>query len=255
MIQAGLLNFHFYGLIIGLGILAGYKVSQKRLSDFKLGIESFDKVFFFMILFGLIGARLYHVLDYWSYYQSNLVAVFLLWRGGLATYGAIFGAIFGLALFLLKQNRLRLFLSWTDVIAPGALLAQAIGRWGNFFNQEAFGLPTNLPWSIYIAPQNRPTQYQSFSSFHPVFFYESIWNLVGFILLSKYFTKPKAKGTPTGFYLLWYGVGRFFLEFLRFDTAIISGVKVAQITSILAIIIGSLLLYHRRQGVTSVKSN
>lgn len=222
--------FHLYGLIIGIGIILGYRLFQKRIRNFGLKKEDLDKVFFCVSVGAMIGARLYHVLDFDTYYSSHPLEVFYLWNGGLAIYGALLGGFLALFVYLFKENKLDRFVGWMDALSPGVLLSQAIGRWGNFVNVESYGPQTNLPWSLYLVSQN---QYV-----HPLFLYESLWNILGVFLLLKYFTKPKIPGLSLGFYLLWYPLGRFFIEFLRTDTATFGNFKVAQLLSLFAILIG-----------------
>jgi phosphatidylglycerol:prolipoprotein diacylglycerol transferase len=237
--KLGLLNFYLYGLLVGLGIVAGYHLIKRRLTKYPGNEKDFNSLFLFISLTSLVGARLYHILDFRLYYLSHPLEVFHLTSGGLAIYGAIAGALGGLGFALWKWGKLSLFFRWTDILAPGALLAQAVGRWGNYINQESFGPPTNLPWAVYINQ----------SYFHPLFLYESLWNLLGCFILLKKIYNHKKPGASLGFYLLWYGVGRFFIEFLRSDTAIIFGVKVAQALSLVAIVTGIYLILRRSPKV------
>ncbi len=237
-------QFHLYGLIIGLGVLAAYHLTQKRLRCLKIG-SSLDQLFLFLLPSSLIGARLYHVLDHWQYYSRDLLQIFSLASGGLAIYGAIIGGIIGLILFLYLKKQLSYLLLYFDLLAPGVLLAQAIGRWGNYVNQEAFGPPTTFPWGVYISLKNRPIQYQNSAFFQPLFLYESLWDLLGVYLILKFFSKPRSHGLTFGFYLLWYGLGRFYLETFRFDTAVFSGFKVAQVLSFFAVAIGLVFVFKR----------
>ena len=167
-----------------------------------------------IIPLGIIGARLYHVIDLWDYYRQNPSLIF--GGAGLGIFGAVIGGIIGLIIYAKwkKINTLR----WLDIISPGLILAQAIGRWGNYFNQELYGYPTDLPWAIYIDPAHRIQGYETYSHFHPLFFYEFLVNFSGFILLMIIGRKLKHRlldGDIFSLYVVWYGTGRFFLENLK----------------------------------------
>ena len=154
-------------------------------------------------------------------------------KGGLGIFGGILGGIIGLWFYSRKRKE-RFFLL-LDVMAIGLPIGQMIGRWGNFFNQELYGLPSNLPWSIYIKPENRLIEVMNFERFQPLFLYESLWSLVGFLGLWWLIWREKlevGKGGVLMAYLGWYGLGRFWLEFLRLDAWQISGVNVAQVISL-----------------------
>ena len=170
------------------------------------------------LIFGAIfGARFYYVFLNWRFYSANLGEICKIWHGGLAIHGAILGGIFVLLFlhFIKKIN----FLIFADVLACVFPLGQAIGRWGNFFNQEAFGAPCNYFYCLYIEPKFRPLEYLTFDYFHPTFLYESLYNFILFIILS--FLYLKCPKLPNGFfllfYLMFYSFGRFFIELLRID--------------------------------------
>jgi len=241
--------FHLYGFFIGLGIVIGAWISEqtRKTLDSKHSIinASIYDVLPWVVIPGILGARLYHVIDYWSYYSQNLTEIFYLWNGGLGIYGGILGGTVGLGIYLsikvwkeLKKKEIKewfhcftaqLF-NWLDVIAFGLPLGQAIGRIGNYFNQELYGLPTNLPWGIYINPENRLPGFAGFSKFHPLFAYEAIWDIIIFIILIT-IIKRKNKlrlGSYFFIYLGLYGLGRFFLEFLRINPWSIGRINVAQ---------------------------
>lgn len=215
----------YYGLFIALGIAAGTWLAGRELErkgyDGALALDSL----FFVVPLGFIGARIYHVVtDYELYAGDPFPGVFEVWNGGLGIYGAVIGGFLGILLFSWYRGIGPL--TFADAAAPGLILAQAIGRWGNYFNQELFGRPTDLPWAIRIAPENRPTGYTDAETFHPTFLYESIWNLViAFALLwiARRFADRLRDGDVLLLYVSLYSLGRFFVETLRIDPAFIIG--------------------------------
>ena len=177
MFTVGPVTFHLYGLMIGLGVLVGAWVASKK--DKKIW-----DCLVWVIGGGIIGARLYHVVDWWSYYSQHLSQIPAVWQGGMGIYGGILGGILGLWIYTRRREEPNLrLLKLLDVGALGLPLGQAIARWGNYFNQELYGLPTNLPWGIYIRPENRLLEVMDFKYFHPLWLYESLWCLIIFIII------------------------------------------------------------------------
>jgi phosphatidylglycerol---prolipoprotein diacylglyceryl transferase len=224
--EAGPLTLRYYGLCIVLGIIVGTWLTSRQLAsrgyDGALALESL----FFVTPLGVVGARLYHVAtEYNAQYASNpLPSVLEVWKGGLGVYGGVAGGFLGLLLF--GWYRAISPLTFADAAAPGLVLGQAIGRWGNYFNQELFGQPSYLPWSIYIAPQHRPAQFADATSFHPTFLYEAIWDvLVCLVLLwvVRRFSERLKAGDVFMLYVSLYSLGRFFVETLRVDQAFMIG--------------------------------
>ncbi len=248
IIEIGPFTLHLYGLLIALGILAGWYVAKKRAHAYKIDPKIFDSWSLTIPLFlGLMGARLYHVLDYWPAYMGDPAKIIQIQNGGLGIWGALAGALLGL--FLVGRIEKINLLSVLDLAAPSMALGQAIGRVGNWINQEGFGPPTNLPWKVYIDPQNRPEQYINSMYFHPSFLYESILNLSAFALLLYISKKTKKPGQIFASYLILYGVIRLALEFYRIDTWQIGEVKVAQIIALVSISAGIGLLKRMHKGV------
>ncbi|MDA2936407.1 prolipoprotein diacylglyceryl transferase [Patescibacteria group bacterium AH-259-L05] len=194
------------------------------------------------ILYGLIGARLYHVLSELPYYIEHPLQIFMIWRGGLGIFGALVGGALALWWYGKKHN-LR-FLLFADIFAPGIIIAQAIGRWGNYFNSELFGLPTSKAWGIPIAFVHRPAAFMKYEYFHPTFLYESLWNIVVFIVLFLVFKQIyRRKGSSAGkvfaLYLILYSLGRFLIEFIRIDPQPeFFGLRLAQMVAIGAFVVG-----------------
>lgn len=218
--QFGPFAMRYYGLFIALGIVAGTWLTSKELTRRGLdGALALDALFFIIPL-GFIGARLYHVMTDWQLYTNNPMGVFEVWNGGLGIYGAV--ALGFVGAYIFSRVRGISLLTFADAAAPGIILAQAIGRWGNYFNQELFGRPSNLPWAIEIAPQNRPVGYEKFSTFQPTFLYESIWNLLvalALLWIARRFSDRLKRGDIFLLYVSLYSVGRFFVETLRIDVA------------------------------------
>lgn len=234
MFTVGPVTFHLYGLMIGLGVLAGTWVASKK--DQKI----WDSLVW-VIGGGIIGARLYHVIDLWGYYREHLSQIPAVWQGGMGIYGGILGGILGLWIYTRRREEPNLlFLKLLDAGAVGLPLGQAIARWGNYFNQELYGRPTSLPWGIYIRPENRLLSVWEYERFHPLWLYESIYCLIIFIIIIKIIKIiPIGKGKVFAIYLGLYGLGRFFLEFLRIEAWTIGGINVAQVIS-LGLILGAL---------------
>ncbi len=238
--------FHLYGLCIGIGIWVGLFLAgkaQKRLAKYDkdyLKID-LDNVLLWVLVPGIIGARLYHVIDLWSYYIVSPVEALMLWKGGLGIYGGLAGGLVGLLIYLnVSKNRSKLT-HVLDIIAFALPVAQAIGRMGNFFNQELFGLPTNLPWGIWIEPSNRSGTYVSASHFHPLFAYEAILNLALFGVMWRILQKKKNPGVFFAVYLTGYGIIRFLLDYLRIDPWRIGILTTAQWISCLLVLFGTYL--------------
>ncbi|MDP8973022.1 MAG: prolipoprotein diacylglyceryl transferase [Actinomycetota bacterium] len=226
--EVGPFALRWYGLCIALGIAAATWLTVRELNRRGYdGAMALDALFFVVPL-GFIGARIYHVITDYDLYDGDphsfFPGIFEVWNGGLGIYGAVIGGFLGLLIFA----RLRGIsaLAFADAAAPGLILAQAIGRFGNYFNQELFGRPSDLPWAIEIAPENRPPQFNDAASFHPTFLYESIWNfLVCLVLLfvARRFANSLENGDIFLLYVCLYSVGRFFVETLRIDPAFLIG--------------------------------
>lgn len=239
MIFIGPLGIHLYGIIVAIAVLVVYVLVRKRTKKYTLPQNNMENIFFIVMILSLIGARLYHVIDKWIYYESHPMQIIAIWNGGLGWYGAFSGGLVGIliSVSILKINIFKL----TDLFLPGVAVGQAIGRWGNYFNQEAFGPPTNLPWGVFIKPDNRPLIWENFTKFQPLFLYESIAMLLIGIYLLKIEKKAK-NGTITALYCILYGIVRFILEFFRFDTAMIGTIRTAQILSVILILYGLSIL-------------
>ena len=215
----------YHGLLIALGIAVGTWLTGRELAkkgyDGALALGSL----FLVVPLGLVGARLYHVLtEYHRYTRNPFPKVLEGWEGGLGIYGAVAGGFLGLLLFSWYRGITPLALA--DAAAPGLVLGQAIGRWGNYFNQELFGRPSDLPWAIGIAPENRPTEFADATSFHPTFLYESLWDVLvclALLWVARRFSEHLKGGDVFVLYVSLYSVGRFLVETLRIDEAFVVG--------------------------------
>jgi len=257
LLQIGPIAIYWYGVLIVIGALAAAYIAARQ-AEFKGDDPEHVWNALLLCLFGgVIGARLYHVVSSLNYYLAHPGEIFGLRMAGFGIYGAVAGGALGL--FIYTRRHGLSFLRWADYTAPGLALAQAIGRWGNFFNQELYGNPTNLPWGIYIAPENRLPQFAQYTHFHPTFLYESLWNLLAFGILfwiSRKFTKRLMEGDLFLLYGVLYPLGRFFVEFERPDAWKIDGVPTAQWVAIAAILFfGSVLIYRHQRGGTKASAS
>lgn len=238
----GPLTFHLYGVFIFLGLLLLRSYLKANCAKYNLPFSHVESAFIISLIFALFGARFYHVLSNFSYYSQHWNETFSVWQGGLGIFGVISGGITGIAIYShLKHLNLGNLL---DLIFPPLLLVQAIGRLGNFFNSEGFGPPTNLPWKIFIPMSNRPSQYLNFTYFHPTFFYESALCLFAFALFFFLQKKLRRFGFGFAYYLISYGSIRFFTEFLRIDSWVISKIHVGQVLS-LVMVFGGILFFKK----------
>ena len=210
-----------------------------------------DILDFILIAFPLsiIGARIYYVAFSWSDYKDNILSVFAIWNGGIAIYGGLItGAII---LYFFTQYRFIKTLDFLDVVAPSVMLAQAIGRWGNFFNQEAYGKAVDS--LNYLPGFIRDQMYIDGAYRQPTFLFESLWNLLGFVVICILRRRPKLlkQGEITAFYLIWYGCGRLLIEGMRTDSLMFLGVRVSQWLSGILILVGIIMVVLRRRKATT----
>lgn len=248
-VQLGPIVIRWYGVLMATAILVGLWLAHRQARRDGLAADDFLTVAQWSILAGLVGARLWEVVFNWDYYGRYPWKIPAVWEGGLAIHGGLLvGPAVGV--WLARQWRLPVLPS-LDVAAPSLALGQAIGRWGNFFNEEAFGRPTDLPWKLYISPGRRPPEYLQSEYFHPAFLYESLWDLGVFLLLVTWL-RPRFRGQPGALFFLYlglYSIGRFAIEALRVDSFWIGGVRVPQAASVLGVLVAAagLLWTHRRQ--------
>ena len=209
----------WYGILLAIGILVAILVTRRQLALRERDPALAGEVAIWAVPAGVIGARLYHVVTDWSAFSGHLSDIPLVQQGGLGIYGALLGGALG-AWFGARRAGVP-FLVILDCAAPGIALAQALGRFGNYFNQELFGGPTDLPWGLEIDPEHRPAEYIDSPTFHPTFLYESLWNLLVMAILLRVARhwRVQAPGYILALYLALYSLGRFLVEGLRVDPA------------------------------------
>jgi phosphatidylglycerol:prolipoprotein diacylglycerol transferase len=252
----GPLYVRFYGIIIMLGVLAAGWLASREAKRRGLDPEVVWDGIIWVIIGGVIGARLWHIFTPTPtdietglttlYYLTHPLDAINIRRGGLGVPGAVIGG--GLAVFFLARRKKLNFALWLDIVAPGLALAQAIGRWGNFVNQELYGPPTDLPWGIPIEPQYRLPGFEQYTHFHPLFLYESLWNLMNMAILLFIGRRFKDKLIPGDIilsYLIIYPLGRFLLEFIRLDSAEIAGINANQTFMLIVAIAAALIMVWR----------
>ena len=268
LVNLGFFSIKWYGLLIALSILLGLNLSKKLARSRGIDPHLISEMLPSLVLSSIIGARIYYVIFEYRQFSGdnfftpikifniylNIPSSLAIWEGGIAIHGALLGGFLSIYLFCKsKKIPLKIFL---DLLMPSVILGQAIGRWGNFFNNEAFGIPTNLPWKVFIPLSNRPIIFANYQFFHPTFLYESLWNLLIFILLIYVFNKQNKDnsilpGLITCIYLITYSFGRFWIEGLRIDSLCLGGyppyceggLRIAQFISIFLFSSGLIWLY------------
>jgi phosphatidylglycerol:prolipoprotein diacylglycerol transferase len=259
--QIGPLFFSFYGLIIGIGAVAGGFLAQKEVER-----RGHDKtivwdLLIWLLIAGVIGGRLWHIFTpspsaiadglTTQYYLTHPLAMLDTRKGGMGIPGAVIGG--AIALYIFSRKHKLLFREWADMIVPGLALGQAIGRWGNFVNQELYGAPTNLPWKIYIDAAHRLPEFAEEAYYHPLFLYESLWNIGNMLLLlwlGRRFAEKLKSGDLLFVYLLIYPLGRFLLDFLRLDASELGDINANQSFMAVVILLSGLSLFWRHRKKT-----
>ena len=248
--RLGFLEIHYYGIIMALAVTAGFLYASKTAQKFGFTREQAENLSLWLIPVAFVFARGYHVASSWDYYLQNPADMFKVWQGGLSIYGAVLGGLVALVVFR-KIYRLKPpLLNFLDWLAPAVLLGQAVGRFGNFFNYEAFGYPTNLPWKMFVPGPFRPDSFLEQPYYHPWFLYESLGNLIIFVVLTRGFKNRKTGSLFFG-YVLLYNMLRFCLEFIRIDSVFIGSFRQNAIVSLCLIAIGAvgLAVSNKKQNV------
>ncbi|MFO3795793.1 MAG: prolipoprotein diacylglyceryl transferase [Anaerolineales bacterium] len=249
----------FYGLILMSGALAGAGLAAWEVQRRGGNPQEVWDLLIYLIIGGVVGARLWHVFTpstsavssgiTTSYYLQNPWEILNLRHGGLGMPGVIVGGVIALAIYARKRGQR--FAFWADIAAPAVALGQAIGRWGNFFNQELYGAPTDLPWKLYISPEHRLTGFENYEYYHPLFLYESLFNLANMFFLLWLLRRKQDKLLPGDvflIYLITYPTARFFLEFLRLDIVTAAGLNLNQMVMGLVALGAAATLFWRHRS-------
>jgi len=249
LIDLGIVKIYWYSVMILLGLLIGGTLILKEAKKFKIYEDYMINMFLYTIIFAILGARLYYVAFNWDYYSQDLISIIKIWEGGLAIHGGILAGL----LFIIFYTKKYKVNTWRmlDMIAVGLIIGQSIGRWGNFFNGEAHGGATTLEFLTNLhLPQfiiNGMNIHGTY--YHPTFLYESLWCLIGFIVLILFRKRHYCKiGQTTGMYFIWYGIGRYFIESMRTDSLMFGNFRMAQIVSIIFVIVGIIILIIKSRG-------
>ena len=240
-------NVYYYSLCILLGVIVAYILITREGKKQGLTKEFTSDLIFYTLIIGILGARVYYCVFNLDYYLANPSEILKIYNGGLAIHGGVIAGLIFVYFYTKKKNVS--FIKILDIVAPAVIIAQSFGRWGNFFNQEAHGEITtyqNLK-NIHIPEFIINGMHIEGKYYYPTFFFESIWCLIGFIILMiARRNKNLRKGFQIGFYFIWYGIGRFFIEAFRTDSLMFFGLKIAQIVSLIGIIIGIIIIVTNR---------
>ena len=248
LVDLGFIKIYWYSLTMFLGVLAGIIIAYIEIKRRKINIDKFENMAFYAILLGFVGARLYYVLFNLDYYLSNPIEILEVWNGGLAIHGGIIGA--ALAIFIYCRKNKWKVLEIYDICVPALVVGQVIGRWGNFFNSEAHG---GIVTRAFLEGLHLPKfiidgMYIDGVYYHPTFLYESLLNLICFIVLMILRKNRKiGLGAITGIYFMWYSLIRFFIESLRTDSLMLGSIRMAQLISIVLFVVGLVLVILSRK--------
>lgn len=245
--ELGPLTVYWYGIIIGLGAVLGYIIANREAKKRGMPADIIADLLIFAVPIAIISARLYYVIFSWDYYSQNPGSILAVWEGGLAIHGALIGSVITAVIFA----RIRKISFWklADIVAPSIILGQAIGRWGNFMNQEAYGGPVTREFleGLFLPDFIINQMFIEGIYYHPTFLYESLWNLAGFAVLIWLRRFNLRRGEMFLSYVIWYSAGRFFIEGMRTDSLMIGDVlRTAQVISILLIAVAFFLMWYRR---------
>ncbi|MDM5210270.1 prolipoprotein diacylglyceryl transferase [Peribacillus sp. NJ4] len=246
-IDLGPIQVHWYGLIIGFGVLLGLIIALRESERRGLDKEIFTDMILFAVPIAIISARIYYVIFQWEYYSQNPGDIIKIWNGGIAIHGALIGAVLTAVVFA-KVKKVS-FWKLADIAAPSLLLGQAIGRWGNFMNQEAHGgeITRSFLENMHLPEFIINQMYINGTYYHPTFLYESIWNIVGVIILLSLRKVNLRRGELFLTYVLWYSIGRFYIEGLRTDSLMLTeSLRIAQVISIVLVAVAIALVVYRR---------
>jgi len=237
-LDLGPVSLSYYGILFAVAVVIGSIVVERRWKRWGHDPREWQQVVIIAVASGIVGARLYHVATDYEKFEGDWLRAFEIWKGGLSIWGGVLAGV--LAIFVFCRVKHYDALGLIDALAPAIPVAQAIGRWGNWFNQELFGEPTTLPWGLEIDRANRPEGFESFATFHPTFLYESLYIVVLIVVLLKVEQRVRLKrGQLSALYAMGYTFARFFLEHLRIDDAnLILGYRVNAWVSVAAFAAG-----------------
>ncbi|GAA0330588.1 prolipoprotein diacylglyceryl transferase [Bacillus carboniphilus] len=253
--EFGPFTVYWYGIIIGCGIFLGWWLASREAKKQGLPQDMFSNLLLWAVPISIVSARIYYVIFEWGYYSNNIGQIFQIWEGGIAIHGALIGAIITTFVFTRKHNVS--FWKLADIAAPSIILGQAIGRWGNFMNQEAHGTEVSREFleGLMLPEVIINQMYIEGTYFHPTFLYESLWNLLGFVLLISIRRLTIRNGELFLTYIIWYSFGRFFIEGMRTDSLMLTdSLRIAQIISIILIIVSTMLIFINRKRETTKKN-
>ena len=238
-ISLGPLTLHFYGIIIAVGLVLAVLYCCRRCPEFGIDADTLTDGVLYVTPFALICARIYYCVFAWDEFAGDPISVLYIWQGGIAIYGGVLGAVLGTAVFC--RWRKISYTATLDLVSLGLLIGQAMGRWGNFFNREAFGAATELPWRMGLF--NQVTG--AYEYYHPTFLYESLWNIAGFVLLHFLSKRRKYDGQIALGYVAWYGLGRAFIEGLRMDSLYWGPFRVSQVLAAVSCLAATAVLLYQ----------
>lgn len=244
MLDLGFFQIRWYSFLMLVSILTGGFLIYKEAIKKGIDKEQLIDIMFYSVLIGILGARIYYVLFNLDYYLSSPIEIIQIWNGGLAIHGALIATLIFLSIYF-KKKKMNLLL-FLDIVVVGLILAQSIGRWGNFFNAEAYGRPVSLKFlqGLHLPQFIINGMHIGSTYYEPAFLYESVLSLIGFIILISIRKVKKLKtGTLTSIYLIWYGIERLIIETFRSDSLMLGSLKVAQLVSIICIITGIIIVF------------
>lgn len=247
-VQIGSVSIYWYGIIIGLGVFLGLWLAIRESERRGLDKDVFVDLLIYAVPISIISARIYYVIFEWSYYKDHLGDIVKIWNGGIAIHGALIGAVITTIVFAKAKNLS--FWKLADIAAPSIILGQAIGRWGNFINQEAYGGEVSRSFleNLFLPDFIINQMYINGAYHHPTFLYESVWNFVGFAILIALRRVNLRQGELFLTYVIWYSIGRFFVEGLRTDSLMLfDTLRMAQVLSLVLILVGVVLIIVRRK--------
>lgn len=243
----GPIDVRWYGVIIATGIVIAFLVGQREMVKRGLHPDFLTDLLIWAVPLAIVGARIYYVTFQWEHYKDHPADIIAIWNGGIAIHGALIASVIVAYIFTKRRNTS--FLKVADILAPSILIGQAVGRWGNFINQEAHGgeVSRNFLENLFLPDWIINQMYIDGSYYHPTFLYESLWSLIGIIILLLLRRVNLVRGEMFFFYAIWYSIGRFVIEGMRTDSLYVIGeLRAAQVVSILAILISAVFIIYRR---------